>query len=127
MEHIGAVGRRIYLMRRVLATLCVAVVAILIGYKAIFGPNGMVVWRIKKAEYQTLQREIDRANVEHQQLEKRVTDLQSNPQAIRKEAREKLGYVMPTDTVLVEPQPKRDPRAASAVAENVLAPSPAKQ
>jgi cell division protein FtsB len=105
--------------RRVVATLCLAVLAMLIGYKVVAGANGTIEWRAKRAEYQLLQQEIDRASTEHQELEIRVKKLQSDPNTIVKEAREKLGYVMPGEVVLVQPQPKIDVRTNPAVARNL--------
>jgi cell division protein FtsB len=104
--------------RRVLATLCIGALAVLIGYKVVVGANGTIEWRAKRAEYQRLQRQIEKARVEHQELEDRVRKLQSDPNTIVKEAREKLGYVMPGEVVLVQPQAKPDPRTISDVAEN---------
>jgi len=40
-----------------------------------------------------------------------------------KEAREKLGFVMPGEVVLVQPQPKSDVRTDSAEAENLTSPA----
>jgi len=94
---------------------------VLIGHKAVVGANGTMEWRAKRAEYQRLQQEIDKATLEHQELENRVKKLQSDPNTIVKEAREKLGYVMPGEVVLVRPQRKMDVRTASAVAENLPA------
>ena len=90
---------------RVAAMVCIGLLAALIGYKVMFGANGTMEWRAKRAEYQHLQQEIDKANIEHVQLENRVKKLQSDPNAIVKEAREKLGYVMPGEVVLVQAQP----------------------
>jgi cell division protein FtsB len=113
-----------YRTRRVVATLCVGVLAVLIGYKVVFGANGTLEWRAKRAEYQRLQQEIDQAAFEHKALEDRVNKLQSDPNTIVKEAREKLGYVMPGEVVLVQPQPKADARINSAVADNLSPGSP---
>ena len=68
MSTVGTVGRWFYHMRRILATLCIAVLAVLIGYKVVFGANGTVEWRAKRAEYQRLQHEIDVDNQLHQEL-----------------------------------------------------------
>jgi cell division protein FtsB len=111
-------------MRRILATICIGVLAVLIAYKVVFGANGMVEWRAKRAEYQRLQRAIEADNQEHQELETRVLKLQSDSDTIIKEAREKLGYVMPGEVVLVQPQPKPDVKANTSVAESLPAPSP---
>ena len=73
-------------------------------------------------------RPLDEANpaisAEHQALEERVRKLQSDHNTIVKEAREKLGYVMPGEVVLVQPQPKADVRS-SAVAQTIPSPNPA--
>jgi cell division protein FtsB len=111
-------------MRRVLATLCLAVLAILIGYKVVYGANGTLEWRGKRAEFQGLQRDIDQANADHRALEERVRKLQGDRNTIIKEAREKLGYVMPGEVVLVQPQPKADVRSNS-VAQAIPAAVPA--
>lgn len=126
MAWTSKTAKWMYAMRRVLATLCIAVLAALIGQKVVFGANGTMEWRAKRAEFQRLQQEIDKATLEHQELENRVKKLQTDPNTIVKEAREKLGYVMPGEVVLVQPQPKVDVRADSAVAENIPAADPKK-
>jgi cell division protein FtsB len=103
------------------------VLAVLIGYKVVVGANGTMEWRAKRVEYQRLQQEIDKAKLEHEELENRVRKLQSDPNTIVKEAREKLGYVMPGEVVLVQPQPKPDVRNSSAVAQNLPDPGSRKQ
>lgn len=123
----GTVGKWFVHMRRILATLCIGVLAGLIAYKVVFGANGTIEWRAKRGEYQRLQQEIEKATIKHQDLEKRVRKLQSDPDTIIKEAREKLGFVMPGEVVLVQPQEKPDVRADSAFAENLPAPSPRKK
>ena len=124
MPTVGTVGRWFYHMRRILATICIGVLAVLIAYKVVFGANGMVEWRAKRAEYQRLQHAIEADNQERQELETRVLKLQSDRDTIIKEAREKLGYVMPGEVVLVQPQPKPDVKANTSVAESLPAPSP---
>ena len=124
MSTVGTVGRWFYHMRRILATICIGVLAVLIAYKVVFGANGMVEWRAKRAEYQRLQRAIEDDNQERQELETRVLKLQSDRDTIIKEAREKLGYVMPGEVVLVQPLPKAEVKANTSVAESLPAPSP---
>jgi cell division protein FtsB len=126
MEWKSTTSNWLYRTRRIVATLCIGVLAVLIGYKVLFGANGTVEWRAKRAEFQRLQLEIDKAALEHQALEARVKKLQSDPNTIIKEAREKLGFVMPGEIVLVQPQPKADARNTSAVAENLPATNPKK-
>lgn len=106
-------------MRRVLATLCLALLATLVGYKVVYGANGMKVWEAKRAELHSLQQEIQNQQTEHDQLQHYVDELQrGDPSVIEKEAREQLGYVKPGETVLFEQRGKPDPRQTPAVAEN---------
>jgi len=112
-------GRWLYRMRRVLATLCIALLAVLIGYKVIFGANGMRVWQAKRAEAHRLEQEIDRKQQEQQALQQEVDALQRGDRSvIEKEAREQLGYVKPGEVVLYEQRSKPDPNRAAAVADN---------
>jgi cell division protein FtsB len=104
-------------MRRMLATLCIALLAVAAGYKVVYGRNGMVVYKAKRAEYQQLQNEIGDENQRHQELEDRVRALQNDPKAIEKEAREQLGYVRPGEKVLVQRPPRVDAHPA-AVAQS---------
>lgn len=110
---------------RILATVCIGLLAVLIGYKVVFGANGTMEWRAKRNQYQQLEVDIRKATAEHQELETRVKKLQSDPNTIVKEAREKLGYVMPGEVVLVQPQSKPEIRS-TAVAETFPAPAPKK-
>lgn len=119
-------GIWLHRMRRILATGCIGVLAMLIGYKVIYGANGTIEWRGKRVEYQRLQHDIEQANAEHQALEERARRLQSDRNTIVKEAREKLGYVMPGEVVLVQPQPKPDVRSTS-VAQTIPSPNLAVQ
>lgn len=114
-------GGWLYSMRRVLATLCIAALAAFAGYKVVFGANGTVVYKAKKTEYQKLQQDIEENNELHERLERQVKALQSDPRAIEREAREKLGFVKPGEIVLVQPA-RRDVRADSAVAQQLVPP-----
>jgi cell division protein FtsB len=108
-----------YRMRRVLVTLCLGLLAVFIGYKVIFGANGMKAYEGKRAKAVRLQQQIDDEKIKNEQLQHRVDNLQrEDPNAIEKEAREQLGYVKPGEVVLVEPQAKVDTRHARTVAES---------
>jgi cell division protein FtsB len=108
-----------YRMRRVLMTLCLAALTVLIGYKVVFGANGMKVWEAKKAEASVLQQEIDHMVDEQAKLQRRVDGLRSGDSAaIEKEAREQLGYVKPGEVVLFQQRTRSDLRTP-AVASNI--------
>ncbi len=113
-------GNWVYRMRRILATLCIAALAVFIGYRVVFGANGMKVWQSKRAEVERLENEIARKSAEHEQLQHHVDGLQrGDPSVIEKEAREQLGYVKPGEVVLFEQKAKADPKSEpAAVAEN---------
>jgi cell division protein FtsB len=111
-------GTWFYRARRILATLCIALLAVGAGYKVVYGANGTIVYKEKRAEFQRLQQEISDEQQRHQELQDRVRALQSDPKAIEKEAREQLGFVRPGERVLVQRQARLDARAPSAVAQN---------
>lgn len=72
---------------------------------AMFGANGMVVYRQKRAELQALQNEVDRLQRENNQYVDEIKSLKSDPAAIEKEAREQLHYTRPGEVVYVAPDP----------------------
>jgi cell division protein FtsB len=111
-------GKWLFRMRRILATLCIGLLACLIGYKVVFGANGMKVWQAKRAEVQRLEEEIGRKKTEQEQLERHVQALQrGDPSVIEKEAREQLGYVKPGEVVLFEQRSAPVARPAPTVTD----------
>jgi len=109
-------GGWLYRTRRIMATLCIALLAGLVGYRAVFGANGMKVWQGKRTEAERLQQDIGRERVQHEQLEHRVRALQrAEPSVIEKEGREQLGYVKPGEIVLFEQKAKADVTTPAAV------------
>ena len=74
-----------------------AAVVLIVGLllHAMFGANGMVVYRQKRAEMQALQSEVDRLQKENGQYVDQIKALKSDPAAIEKEAREQLHYTRP--------------------------------
>lgn len=76
-----------------------------------FGANGMVIYRQKKAEYQSLQKKIDGLQNENDRYTQEVKSLQApDPDTIEKEAREQLHYARPGEVVYVAPPPARPQR-----------------
>jgi cell division protein FtsB len=95
----------LYAMRRNLATAGVAVLAAWLFVHVMFGANGMVVYRQKKAEYQSLQKEIGHLQKENDRYSQHIKALKTDPEAIEKEAREQLHYARPGEVVYVSPAP----------------------
>jgi cell division protein FtsB len=93
--------------RRRLATAGVALLAAWLFLHVMFGANGMVVYRSKRAERQKLQAEIDELQKENDLYLQQIHSLQNDPKAIEKEAREQLHYARPGEVVYVAPQSER--------------------
>jgi cell division protein FtsB len=82
-----------------------------------FGANGMVIYRQKKTEYQSLQREIDQLQKENDRYTQQVKSLQiPDPSTIEKEAREQLHYARPGEVVYVAPSAVHPPTAETNAA-----------
>jgi cell division protein FtsB len=93
-----------------------AAVLLIVGLllHAMFGANGMVIYRQKRAEMQALQREVERLRKENGQHVDQIKSLKSDPAAIEKEAREQLHYTRPGEVVLVAPGPSQKPPTGRA-------------
>jgi len=76
---------------------------------ATFGANGMVIYRQKRAETQSLKNEVDRLQKENSQYADQIKSLKSDPAAIEKEAREQLHYTKTGEVVFVAPDPPQKP------------------
>ena len=85
---------------------------------AMFGANGMVVYRQKHAEMQALESEVERLQKENDQYVDQIKSLKSDPAAIEKEAREQLHYTRPGEVVYVAPDPPQKPPSGRAKNEN---------
>jgi cell division protein FtsB len=93
-----------------------AAVLLIVGLllHAMFGANGMVIYRQKRAEMQALQSEVERLRKENSQHVDQIKSLKSDPAAIEKEAREQLHYTRPGEVVLVAPGPSQRPPTGRA-------------
>ena len=94
----------------VLAILLIGGVVLL----AMLGPNGIVVYRQKRAEMDALQSEVDRLQKENAQFAERIKQLKSDPSAIEKEAREQLHYTRKGEVIFVAPAPPQKPAIGRA-------------
>jgi cell division protein FtsB len=101
----------IYLLRRRIATIAVAVLAAALFGHVMFGANGMVVYKQKRADYQALRKQIDQVQQENDRYTQQIQGLKSDKKSIEKEAREQLGYAKPGEYVYVAPPPKSAPAA----------------
>ena len=94
---------------RRLATGAVVLLTIWLSLHVMFGANGMVIYRQKRAEYQQLQNENRNLQEENDLYSQRIKSLRSDPQTIEKEAREQLHYTRPGEVIYVAPPPSPAP------------------
>ncbi|MGI9101503.1 MAG: FtsB family cell division protein [Terriglobales bacterium] len=115
LDGLTRAARGIYHFRTKLATVAVAALAVLLAMHVIFGANGMVVYQKKRAEFQSLQKDVDQLQKENQAISDQIHSLKTDPQAIEKEAREQLHYARPGEVVYLAPaQPNTPPPNATA-------------
>jgi cell division protein FtsB len=107
MERMRPALLRLYTLRRRIATVAVVFLAVTLFVHVMFGANGMVVYKQKRAEYQALQKQIESVQQENDRYTQQVQSLKSDQKAIEKEAREQLGYAKPGEYVYVSPAPPK--------------------
>jgi cell division protein FtsB len=107
MERARPVWMSVYGLRRRLATMAVIVLAGSLFVHVVFGANGMVIYKRKRVELETLRQQVDRVQSENQRYTEQIQGLKSDQKAIEKEAREQLGYAKPGEVVYVAPAPAR--------------------
>ncbi len=100
----------LFVVRRRLATSAVALLTVWLLVHVMFGANGMVVYRQKKDEYHSLQKEIDALQKENDSYAAAIKSLKTDPKTIEKEAREQLHYARPGEVIFVAPAPIVPPR-----------------
>lgn len=79
----------------------------------IFGTHGYLAMRTKRQEIQKVSQELDKLNKENLELQQNVQDLKSDPETIRKIAREEYGLARANEIIIKLPAPK--PVATPAV------------
>ena len=90
-----------------------AIFVVVLVVHDIFGPHGFLVMRRKQQEIQKVNAEIDRLNKENAALGQNVKDLKTDPQTIRRIAREELGLARPGEIIIKLPAqtPQEQPPA----------------
>jgi len=114
IERLRPVATQIYLLRRRIATVAVVLLAASLFVHVMFGDNGMVVYKQKRAEYLELHKQIVRVQQDNDRYTQQIQGLKTDQTAIEKEAREQLGYAKPGEYVYVPPKPVPAPANHSA-------------
>ena len=103
IDRVRPLGLRVYALRRRIATVAVALLAASLFVHVMFGANGMVVYKQKRAEYVGLRNKIVQVQQENDRYTQQIQGLKTDQKAIEKEAREQLGYAKPGEYVYVPP------------------------
>jgi cell division protein FtsB len=89
-------------LRRKLALAAVAFFFLVLLISTFFGKKGLLeIYRAKK-NYETLLREVRDLEIRKMELQKEIEELQKDPLAVEKEAREKLWLIKPDEKVVVK-------------------------
>jgi cell division protein FtsB len=94
-------------------TVVAIVLALLLTWHVIYGTHGLSVWQQKRAEDRALQQEILQLQQENGEMEHQVDQLKSDPDAIEREAREKLHYAKPGEVIYTLPDAPKDQQPTS--------------
>src|SRR6266446_3640158 len=113
VESARPLATRVYALRRRIATITVAVLAGLLFVHVMFGANGMIVYKQKRAEYESLQKRIALEQQENEIYAQKIHGLKTDEKAIEKEAREQMRYARPGEYVYVPPAPANPPPPAN--------------
>lgn len=85
--------------RRRIGSVTAVLVAMLLGWHAVNGRNGLSSWQQKRETDKSLALEIDRLTAENARLSQHVERLKSDPGAIEHEARARLRYARPNEII----------------------------
>ena len=104
----------LFAARRRIATITIVLITAALFLHIAFGENGMVVYRQKREEYRSLQKELDGLQKENDQYTGDIKALKTDPSVMEKAAREQLHYARPGEVVYVAPAPVQAPPPANA-------------
>jgi cell division protein FtsB len=93
------ISSSLFRLGRRVATAIAIIIAVSLGYHAIFGANGLSAYQQKRNQDRMLQKEILQLKQENSRLQDHVQHLQSDPDAIEHEARVILRYAKPGEVI----------------------------
>jgi len=117
IERVRPFVVRLYVLRRRIATVAVAVLAALLFVHVMLGANGMVVYKQKRNDYRALREQIVQVQDENDRYTQQIQGLKSDQKSVEKEAREQLGYARPGEYVYVPPAPAKPAPLANHTAK----------
>lgn len=109
MNLLGSASEILQRWKGIAASAGVTLLAVALGVHVIFGANGLVTYRQKKAEYQQLQKEVEQLRRDNDRVEQQINSLKTDPKAIERVAREQLRYAKPGEIIYVMPEARQTP------------------
>jgi cell division protein FtsB len=94
-------------------TAVAVVLALMLTWHVIHGKHGLSVWQHERAEDKLLQKQIQELEQENAAMKDRIEHLKSDPDAIEREAREKLHYAKPGEVIYALPDAPQQPAPAT--------------
>lgn len=85
-------------------TAIAVVLALMVTWHVVYGKHGISVWQQKRSEDHQLQQQIKDLQQENAEMRKQIDHLKSDPDAIEREAREKLHYAKPGEVIYTLPE-----------------------
>ncbi len=86
-------------------TVLAVLLALTLTWHVIDGKHGLSAWEHERAQDRALKMEIQRLEQENADLQQQIQRLQSDPDAIEREARENLHYARPGEVIYTLPEP----------------------
>ncbi|MGB6746288.1 MAG: septum formation initiator family protein [Terracidiphilus sp.] len=84
-------------------TAVAVLLALLVTWHVVNGKHGLSIWQQERTQDQRLQQEIKDLDQENAQMQQQIERLKSDPDAIEREAREKLHYAKPGEVIYTLP------------------------
>jgi cell division protein FtsB len=90
------------------------ILALMLTWHVIHGKHGLSVWQHERAEDKLLQKQIQDLQNENASMKDHIEHLKSDPDAIEREAREKLHYAKPGEVIYALPATPQSPQPATS-------------
>jgi len=90
-------------MWRPAGTAVAVLLALLMTWHVVKGKHGLSVWQHERTEDKQLQQDIQQLQQENSAMQQQIDRLKNDPDAIEREAREKLHYAKPGEVIYTLP------------------------
>jgi cell division protein FtsB len=90
-----------------------ALVFCLLLLQDVFGAHGLMAMHRSKVQMQAIEAKIDKLDQENRDLQQRIENLKTNPSAIEKIARDRMGLARPGELIFRLPDTKSGQTSAS--------------